>query len=144
MFSLLETILPTIGRVVENLVPDKTEAKRLRHEMEMQLLANRHEFDRITSQMRVEQIKVNQNEALHKSIFVSGWRPFAGWSCVGLIIYAYAGRSLLVWATILAGHPEAAEALPEFPVEHIFELFLGMLGIGGMRTFDKLAVGKSV
>ncbi len=77
------------------------------------------------------QTKINEVEAQHRSMFVAGWRPFIGWIC-GLA-FAYHFVAFPIVRTI---YPEV-----EFPVlntEPLFTVLMGMLGLGGLRTFEKL------
>ena len=77
------------------------------------------------------QSEINKLEAQHRSLFVSGWRPSLGWVCS--LAFAYHFVAFPIIKTI---YPEI-----EFPVletEPLFTVLLGMLGLGGMRTFEKL------
>tara|TARA_B100001287_G_scaffold101085_1_gene85006 strand:- start:31519 stop:31896 length:378 start_codon:yes stop_codon:yes gene_type:complete len=77
------------------------------------------------------QTKINEVEAQHRSMFVAGWRPFIGWIC-GLA-FAYHFVAFPIVRTI---YPDV-----EFPVlntEPLFTVLMGMLGLGGLRTFEKL------
>ena len=82
------------------------------------------------------QLKINETEAKHKSIFVAGWRPFIGW--VGGFSLAYAGfiYPLLTWAWRLA--EMEGEPPPFVESATLTAIVSGMLGIGGMRSYDKL------
>lgn len=77
------------------------------------------------------QTKINEVEAQHRTLFVAGWRPFTGWLC-GLAF----GYHFIVFPIIRTIYPET-----EFPVldtEPLFTVLLGMLGLGGLRTYEKL------
>ena len=77
------------------------------------------------------QAEINKLEAQHRSLFVSGWRPSLGWVCS--LAFAYHFVSFPIIKTI---YPEV-----DFPVletEPLFTVLLGMLGLGGMRTFEKI------
>lgn len=82
------------------------------------------------------QRQVNQAEASHRSIFVAGWRPFIGWICGLSLCYAFLLQPLLV-SLLPVIAPDFSGTLPEFPMDYLMELMLGMLGIGGLRTFEK-------
>lgn len=80
------------------------------------------------------QTDTNKAEAGNQSIFVAGWRPFIGWICgcgFGVTILG----PLLSWVAALAGHPVA---FPALDTDALMTLLLGMLGLGGMRTAEKL------
>ena len=82
------------------------------------------------------QININVEEAKHKSVFVAGWRPFIGW--VGGFSLAYAGfvYPLLTWVWAATG--AAGEPPPFVESGTLTAIVTGMLGIGGMRSYDKL------
>jgi len=81
------------------------------------------------------QNQINAVEAANPNLFVSGWRPFIGWICgAGLACQLVVGP-LVTWLATLAGRPIA---LPIMPIELLTTLLIGMLGLGGMRTMEKL------
>jgi hypothetical protein len=80
------------------------------------------------------QLDVNRAEASSPSAFTSGWRPAIGWVCAAALACQYIARPLLQWAGIVTGH--AWPALPGID-GNLWELMLGMLGLGGLRTFEK-------
>lgn len=77
------------------------------------------------------QSEINKVEAQHRTIFVAGWRPFIGWVCGVALAYNSILRDLLIW---LIG-PE--QVPPALQMEHLMTVLIGMLGLGGMRTFEK-------
>lgn len=86
------------------------------------------------------QVELNKVEAGHRSMFVAGWRPFIGWVCGVALLYNFIIRDILSWYLSQSGsnfaHP------PELAMEHLMTILLGMLGLGGLRTVEKLK-GKS-
>ena len=90
---------------------------------------------RIAQQPGLVQAEINKIEAAHKSLFVAGWRPFIGWVCGLALFYNFVLRDLLVWGLTLS----QADTPPP-PVLHIDVLttiLYALLGLGGMRTFEK-------
>lgn len=77
------------------------------------------------------QTKINEVEAQHRSMFVAGWRPFIGWVC-GLA-FAYHFVAFPIVRTI---YPDIE--FPTLNTEPLFTVLMGMLGLGGLRTFEKL------
>ena len=77
------------------------------------------------------QTKINEIEAQHRTLFVAGWRPFIGWVC-GLA-FAY---HFILFPIIRTIYPDVQ--FPELDTEPLFTVLLGMLGLGGLRTFEKL------
>ncbi len=75
--------------------------------------------------------EINKIEAQHRTIFVAGWRPFIGWVCGVALAYNFVLRDLLIWFI----GPE--QVPPALQMEHLMTVLIGMLGLGGMRTFEK-------
>lgn len=82
------------------------------------------------------QAEINKISAAHRSIFVAGWRPFIGWVCGGAMAYAFIGRDLLAWALAIWS-PDVAPP-PPVSMEFIGTVLIGMLGMGGLRSFEKM------
>ena len=81
------------------------------------------------------QLDVNRVEAANPSMFVAGWRPAVGWVCALALLYQFFIRPLLAFIFVVAGHP-----LPVLPgIDNtLWELLFGMLGLGGLRTVEKV------
>ena len=77
------------------------------------------------------QAKINEIEAQHRSIFVSGWRPSVGWVCS--LAFAYHFVAFPIIRTI---YPNVD--FPQLDTEPLFTVLMGMLGLGGLRTYEKL------
>ena len=81
------------------------------------------------------QAEINKIEAAHRSIFVAGWRPFIGWVCGFGFLWAFLGHPLFEWVVTLYGIDITP---PELITDSLLELVLAMLGLGGLRTAEKL------
>lgn len=82
-----------------------------------------------------QQSEINKIEAANPRLFVSGWRPFIGWICgVALSVQMIVGP-IVVWISTLAGHPVPLVVLD---VSLLTTLLVGMLGLSGMRTVEKV------
>ena len=77
------------------------------------------------------QNEVNKIEAQHRSIFVAGWRPFIGWVCGVALLYNFILRDLIAWLS-------PGVMPPALQMEHLLTVLMGMLGLGGLRTYEKL------
>ncbi|MBI1775212.1 MAG: hypothetical protein HYR63_07695 [Proteobacteria bacterium] len=128
MFAALLPILgPIIGRLID-LIPDPNARAKAQAEAQAQLLA-------VLAKADNEQAETNKAEAASASVFVAGWRPAIGWVCAISLFYQYIGRALITalfdamrWpAPVLLGLDD-----------NLWQLMLGMLGMGGLRTFEKL------
>jgi len=81
------------------------------------------------------QLDINKVEAANPSIFTSGWRPAVGWVCALALLYQYLLKPLIAFGFFASGHP-----IPPMPGidDNLWQLMLGMLGMGGLRTFEKV------
>lgn len=82
-----------------------------------------------------QQIDINKLEAANTNIFVSGWRPFVGWVCGSAFAFHFLALPLLNWLAQAFGH---AEIVIPFDMASLMTVLMGMLGLGGMRTFEKV------
>jgi hypothetical protein len=120
-----EKTIISLGDVADRLFTSKDE--KLTHE-EVRM--------RILNTPSLAQIGLNKQEAAHRTIFVAGWRPFIGWVCGIALLYNFILRDIFAWVIRL--HDAAIEPPPELAMEHLMTVLLGMLGLGGMRTYEKL------
>jgi hypothetical protein len=84
------------------------------------------------NQMIELQTKINELEAQHRTVFVAGWRPAVGWTCATALMYNFVIRDLFIWAF----QPETIP--PALQMEHLMTVLMGMLGLGGLRTYEKI------
>ncbi len=111
-----------------------------KHKMKMELLSHQLDVFKSAQSMAIGQMKINLKEAEHPSRFVSGWRPFVGWTCGAGLAYAVVVRPLLNWSTsLLATYTEVViPVLPVPDLEVLMTTLMGMLGMAGYRTYEKL------
>jgi len=87
-------------------------------------------------------MQINAAEAQHQSVFVAGWRPFIGWVGGVALAYQFVLYPLLPWALTIANgnevFPKPVTPPPVLEADVLWVLISGMLGIAGMRSFDKL------
>lgn len=88
----------------------------------------------VQKQINQGQIEVNKIEAAHTNLFVSGWRPMIGWTCAIAICYNYL---LMPFIQLILRLAESEVVVPAVDITALFPLMLGMLGIAGMRTYEK-------
>lgn len=91
---------------------------------------------RLASAPYLAQTEINKIEAQHRSLFVAGWRPAIGWVCASALFWTYLGHPLFVWAAALWA--PGLEPPPLGVGDFLYELVLAMLGLGGLRTFEKV------
>ncbi len=126
---MIETAAKIVGGLLDQLIPDSD--ARAAAEKELQKLEQSGQLQMVLSQMAV-----NQQEAAHSSLFVAGWRPFIGWVCGVSLAYQFVLYEFLrfVVAVLMEVPPE----LPQLDGTQLSTILMGMLGLGGMRTYEKL------
>ena len=108
------------GTVINKIWPDKSEAERQQLAAAVQIVQG--------------QLDINKAEASSSSIFVAGWRPFIGWVCGMGCAWNWIGLPVAKFGLAVYGHPLALEPAD---LSEMMPLLLGMLGLGGLRTFEK-------
>ena len=115
--------LKTVGTVIDDLHFSGEEKQKLKLQMK-----------EIDAKLKEKQLDINKVEAGHRSIFVSGWRPFLGWVSGLSIGYVYPFQPLLDMILQMFGVEVDWVVLD---LGQLMPLILGMLGLGGLRSFEK-------
>jgi hypothetical protein len=128
MIGLVSAILPTVTKVVERFLPEDKEARaKAERDLEAQLTTHLAKID-------LAQLEINKTEAAHRSVFVAGWRPFIGWTCGVALAYTYVLQPLL---TFILAQTGTLVDLPRIELGEMMPVLMGILGLGGLRTFEK-------
>ena len=135
---MIQLLLPVIGKVLDRILPDTVEADKVKLEltkmaMEGELKELDHGFE-----LAKANLLVNQKEAEHSDIFVSGWRPAVGWCCTLAFGWSFIARDLVILLATLAGSPLDPELLPRPDLTEMLPILIGMLGLGGMRSVERI------
>lgn len=125
---VLGSILDIGTKLIDKLIPDpKAKAEALQ---KLQELEQNGDLAVIGGQN-----EINKIEAASPTLFVSGWRPSVGWVCSSALALQLVVLPLLSWVATLLGR---TVAVPVLNTELLTTLLVGMLGLGGMRTVEKL------
>ena len=125
--ALLPSLLPVVGDVLDRFFPNKEEKERAEREIAAKLTEHLAKID-------LAQLEVNKAEAASRNIFVAGWRPFVGWTCGMALAYTYVVQPILVFGLAHYGY---LVDLPPLDMSTMMPVLLGMLGLGGLRSFEK-------
>ena len=125
---MLSALLGPATQLLDKFVEEKDKKNELAHEIAT--MAERH-----AQELAKGQLDINKAEASHKSIFVSGWRPFVGWTCGVALCYHFILAPLILFGVGISGY--TVPPLPEFDMGSLMTVLMGMLGLGGLRTFEK-------
>jgi hypothetical protein len=117
-----------ISSIVGKFWPDKTQEEKDR--MALVMLQAQGEIN-----ANVAQVQVDQVEAGSKSVFVSGWRPFVGWVCGSACAWNWVGLPIANFVAAMLHRPLA---LAPADLTQMLPLLMGMLGMGALRTYEKL------
>jgi hypothetical protein len=126
--AIVGALLPALGTLIDRLIPDRAAAERAKLEIEAQLVASANEA-------ALAQVEVNKIEAGHNSVFVAGWRPSIGWVCAAGLAWAFVLAPVASWGLVVSG---VKAELPSIQTDYLLELVVAMLGMGGLRTFEKM------
>jgi hypothetical protein len=129
-FLGIGSVIESVGKVASDLIT--TDKERMELELEAK---------RIDQAIDLGQMEVNKVEAANQNMFVSGWRPAIGWVGAGAMFYQFLLYPLLVWAwTWMQAEqivPQEVKPPPMLDTDALWVILSGMLGIAGMRSFEK-------
>ena len=125
---MIDQLIGPISDLLDKFIEDKDKKAALAHDLAT--MAERH-----IHEANMGQLEVNKAEAQHRSIFVAGWRPFLGWGLSFAMIWHFVLVPIIafVFAYIRIEAPD----LPEFDMSSLMTVLMGMLGLGGLRTYEK-------
>ena len=120
---ITNSVVGIAGSVLNKFVADKNLKMQLEHELKTQLQT-----------ANLAQIEVNKIEAASKSWFVAGWRPSVGGVCSLAMLYHFILAPIIQFAVCIAG---IKVDLPEFEFSQLSTILMAMLGMAGLRTYEK-------
>ena len=120
---MLEKLIDPISNILDKFVADKDLKQKLEHELKTEL-----------HRANMAQIEVNKEEAKHRTVFVAGWRPFTGWVCATALAYHFILEPVIVFGLALYN---IQLTLPQFDMASLLTVLMGMLGLGGLRTYER-------
>ena len=124
VYSLIGPVTGNLDKVIE----DKDQKAKLAHELATMA-------DKLSHEQQLAQIEVNKAEAASGSLFKGGWRPFIGWVCGIAFCYHFVVQPIIIFVVALVG--VNIPDLPNFNMNTLLTVLGGMLGIGGLRTYEK-------
>lgn len=128
--NLLKGALGPILDGVLKLIPDKNARAEAKEQFEGQILT-------AMTNLVEGQLRINEQEAQHGSIFVAGWRPAVGWICGFALAWNFILQPLLLYIAWLIPDGAMLAEAPQLDTGELMTVLLGMLGLGGLRTYEK-------
>ncbi len=131
----LLSLIPFVGKIIDRIFPDPAQADAAK--LEILKMQQNGELAKLAADTDLAkgQLAINQAEAASSSLFVSGWRPFIGWVCGGAFAYFFILQPFLAFTLAAFGQ---SVSLPEFDTETLNTVLFGMLGLGTMRSAEKI------
>jgi hypothetical protein len=126
---MIQALIGPVTGLLDKFIEDKDQKAKLAHEVATMAQTHAQELAR-------GQLEINKAEAQHRSIFVAGWRPFLGW-CLSFAMawhFVLAPMTLFICSAFEIHVPD----LPAFDMDSLMTVLLGMLGLGGLRTAEKI------
>ena len=126
---MLASLIGPVTGLLDKVIEDKDQKAALAHEIAT--MSDQHAQEALMGQL-----EINKAEASSGSLFKGGWRPFIGWVCGFAFAYHFVLQPLIVFGVTAAGvdMPE----LPSFDMGRLLTVMMGMLGLGGLRSVEKL------
>jgi len=121
-------LIGPVAGLLDKFIEDKDQKNKLAHEIAT--MSEKH-----AQELAKGQLEVNKVEASHRSALVAGWRPFIGWVCGVALAWHFVLSPVIIF--IAAWLNVTLPALPEFDMGSLMTVLMGMLGLGGLRTFEK-------
>ena len=119
--SILSSLIEPATKLLDKVIEDKDQKNALAHEIAT--MAEKHAVE-----LQKGQLEGNKTEAAHKSLFVAGWRPAIGWVCaLGLFYNVILANIIGIWIEV-----------PEVDTTLLVPVMMGMLGLGAMRSYEKV------
>lgn len=125
---MISALIGPVTGLLDKFIPDADEKARIAHELAT--MGEKH-----AQELALAQIEVNKAEAASGSIFKGGWRPAVGWVCASAFAYHFVLQPVLLFVVALTG--TELPTLPEFDMSTLLPVLGGMLGIGGLRSYEK-------
>lgn len=126
---MLQALIAPVASLLDKFIPDADTKQKIAHEIAT--MSQKH-----AQELAKGQIDINKEEAKHRSLFVAGWRPFLGWILAAAMgwHFVFAPMTMFICAYLNVPIP----TLPVFDMDSLMTVLLGMLGLGGLRTAEKI------
>ena len=121
---MIDKLIEPVSDILDKFVVDKDLKTKLSHELEKEIIS-----------LNRAQLEVNKVEAAHNNVFVAGWRPFIGWACGVSLAYHFIIEPIIQYTLIVNNIDYNT---PEFDFSQLSTIVMAMLGMSGLRTYEKI------
>ena len=126
---MIQALIAPVSALLNKFIPDADERAKLAHDIAT--MSQKH-----AQELAKGQLEINKEEAKHRSLFVAGWRPFLGWILAAAMGWHFVFAPMTMFICSYAG--VVIPELPTFDMDSLMTVLLGMLGLGGLRTAEKI------
>jgi hypothetical protein len=126
------------AKLIDKIFPDKTQAEQAKAALALAQQQGQLQEEQAAWDNARAQLEVNKQEAASTSLFVAGWRPFIGWVCGGAFAWSFVLQPFAAFWVKVADGGFDVRALPSLDTSAMMPVLLGMLGLGGLRTVEKI------
>lgn len=123
------------GKLIDRLWPDPAKADAAKLELLKMTQSGEPAQLAASADLAKAQAATNSSEAQNANLFVSGWRPAVGWVCAAGLFSQFIVRPFAQFLAHLAAHPID---YPSLDLGTLLTQLFGMLGLGTLRTVDKI------
>lgn len=132
--TLITAALGPVTSIINKLIPDPDKAAEVKASIEKALIEQQGEVEKAIAEAAQAQTAINLKEAESPSLFVAGWRPFIGWVCGIAFACTFLAAPFFTWISAMFNGP----AFPTLDSATLMSLTMGLLGLGTMRTVEKV------
>ena len=129
MLPIVSTLMPIVTDVIGRFLPENPQ-KRAEAEREITAALTDH-----LAKIDLAQLEISKISAAHRSVWVAGWRPCVGWVCAAALGYTYVVQPLMIFIMAQTGH---LVEMPALDIGGLMPILMGMLGLGGLRSYEKV------
>ena len=131
--------IPAISELLDRIIPDPNAREKAK--LELVKVENAEALQQVQLALAVDesQNRINEAEARSPNLFVAGWRPVVGWVCGVAFAYHYVLQPIMVFGLANAGREVE---LPGFDMEELSTVLMGLLGLGSLRTIEKVSKSR--
>ena len=130
--------------VIDRFMPNKTEAAKAKFELIRLQQTGKLNSIAAFADLEKAQVRVNEIEAASDKFWKYGWRPFVGWACGAGFAYTYVVQPFLIFIMTMAGAGDRVSELPLLDIGEMTPVLMGMLGLGWLRTKEKMGGVKAM
>jgi hypothetical protein len=134
MIPIFDVLMPVLSKVLD-FIPDPQKKAEAQLKLQTELDANSQAILGALTDVDKAQAAINVEEAKSTNVFIAGGRPAIIWICATAFGWTYVLQPMITFILTASGHP--VQGLPELNMGEMMPVLLGILGLGGMRTWEK-------